>query len=171
MAAFRVGIGFDVHPFSDGRPLVLGGVSVKHPRGLAGHSDGDALCHAVIDALLGAAAAGDIGGWFPSHDDRYLAASSLDLLTQVRSKLEEHGWRVVNVDATVIAQEPRLAPIVLDIRARLASALLVDVERVSVKATTTDGLGAIGRGEGLAAQVVVLIEEQSPVSGHLSAHE
>lgn len=157
MAQHRIGIGYDVHPFSEGRRLVLGGVVLEHPLGLAGHSDGDALCHAIIDALLGAAAEGDIGTWFPSSDERYRGASSLELLQQVRVALASQGWRIGNVDATVIAQQPRLAPAVPEMRQRLAQALAVSVERVSVKATTTDRLGALGRAEGLAAQAVALL--------------
>ncbi|MBI4491189.1 MAG: 2-C-methyl-D-erythritol 2,4-cyclodiphosphate synthase [Chloroflexi bacterium] len=164
MSQLRVGIGYDVHPFGEGRPLVLGGVALDYPQGLAGHSDGDALCHAIIDALLGAAAAGDIGGWFPSSEERYRGASSLELLARVRAALAERGWRVGNVDATVIAEQPRLAPGVPEMRQHLARALDVEVECVSVKATTTDRLGALGRGEGLAAQAVALLMKSSAAS-------
>ena len=153
----RVGIGLDVHAFSDGRPLVLGGVVVPHDRGLGGHSDGDALAHAVIDALLGATGRGDVGGWFPSDDARWAGAESVGLLRTVAETLRGEGWAVGNVDATVLAQRPRLAEHVAQMRERLAAALGVSVEAVSVKATTTDHLGALGRSEGVAAQAVVLM--------------
>jgi 2-C-methyl-D-erythritol 2,4-cyclodiphosphate synthase len=155
----RVGIGYDVHAFEEGRRLVLGGVLFEGEMGLAGHSDGDALTHAIVDALLGAAALGDIGAHFPSSDERYRDAESLRLLNEVASKVALAGYRVGNVDVTVVAQRPRLAPRVPDIRARLAAALGVSSERISVKATTTDGLGATGRGEGVAALAVALLED------------
>jgi 2-C-methyl-D-erythritol 2,4-cyclodiphosphate synthase len=153
----RVGLGLDVHAFVDGRPLVLGGVVVPHDRGLGGHSDGDALAHAVIDALLGAAGRGDIGRWFPSDDPRYAGADSLDLLRTVAAALHAEGWRTLNVDATVVAQRPRLAPHVPAMRERLAAALGISPDDVGVKATTTDHLGALGRAEGIAAQAVALL--------------
>jgi 2-C-methyl-D-erythritol 2,4-cyclodiphosphate synthase len=155
----RVGIGYDVHAFEEGRRLVLGGVLFEGEMGLAGHSDGDALTHAIVDALLGAAALGDIGAHFPSSDERYRDAESLRLLNEVASKVALAGYRVGNVDVTVVAQRPRLAPRVPDIRARLAAALGVSSERISVKATTTDGLGATGHGEGVAALAVALLED------------
>jgi len=154
----RIGTGYDVHPFEDGRRLLLGGVYFEGETGLAGHSDGDALTHAVIDALLGAAALGDIGTHFPSSDASLRGADSIELLRRVVAKLTDAGYAVGNVDATVVAQKPRMAPRVQEMRARLAGALGVDVMRVSVKATTTDGLGAMGRAEGIAAQAVALIE-------------
>ncbi len=153
----RVGTGLDVHALASGRRLVLGGVEIPHDRGLAGHSDGDALAHALIDALLGAAGRGDIGQWFPSTDPRYTGADSLDLLRTVADVLRSEGWQVVNVDATVIAQRPRLAEHVPEMRTRLANALGLPPEDVSVKATTTDHLGALGRAEGIAAQAVALL--------------
>jgi 2-C-methyl-D-erythritol 2,4-cyclodiphosphate synthase len=153
----RVGIGLDVHAFADGRPLVLGGVVVPHDRGLGGHSDGDALAHAVIDALLGATGRGDVGGWFPSDDARWAGAESVGLLRTIAETLRGEGWVAGNVDATVLAQRPRLAGHVAAMRKRLADALGVSVEAVSVKATTTDHLGALGRSEGVAAQAVVLM--------------
>ena len=155
----RIGTGYDVHPFEDGRRLVLGGVYFEGETGLAGHSDGDALTHAVIDALLGAAALGDIGTHFPSSDESLRGADSIELLRRVVSQLRDAGYRVGNVDATVVAQKPRMAPRVPEMRSRLAEALGVGVSQVSVKATTTDGLGAMGRAEGIAAQAVALIED------------
>ena len=159
--SMRIGTGYDVHPFEDGRRLVLGGVYFEGETGLAGHSDGDALTHAVIDALLGAAALGDIGTHFPSSDALLRGADSIELLRRVVAKLTDAGYTVGNVDATVVAQKPRMAPRVQEMRSRLAGALGVDVSRVSVKATTTDGLGAMGRAEGIAAQAVALIEDAS----------
>ena len=153
----RVGIGVDVHAFAAGRRLILGGVEVPHDVGLAGHSDGDALAHAVVDALLGAAGRGDIGSWFPSDDPRWAGADSLEMLRTVATTLRAEGWQVGNLDATVIAQRPRLAEHVPTMRERLADGLGVSAHRVSVKATTTDHLGTIGRGEGIAAQAVALI--------------
>jgi 2-C-methyl-D-erythritol 2,4-cyclodiphosphate synthase len=158
MAAFRVGTGFDVHALVEGRPLVLGGVTIAHPRGLLGHSDGDALLHAIANALLGAAALGDIGRHFPASDPRYAGADSGVLLAEVARKVREAGWRPVNVDSTLIAQRPLLAPHVPAMRAKLAAILHLDVGAVSVKATTTEHLGFTGREEGIAAQAVVLVE-------------
>lgn len=155
----RIGTGYDVHPFEDGRRLVLGGVYFEGETGLAGHSDGDALTHAVIDALLGAAAMGDIGTHFPSSDESLRGADSIELLRRVVVQIRDAGYTVGNVDATVVAQKPRMAPRVPEMRARLAAALGVDISRVSVKATTTDGLGAMGRSEGLAAQAIALLED------------
>jgi 2-C-methyl-D-erythritol 2,4-cyclodiphosphate synthase len=154
----RAGIGFDVHPLAAGRPLVLGGVTIPHVEGLTGHSDGDVLCHAIIDALLGAAGLGDIGELFPSEDERYAGARSLDLLRDVVARLSQAGLRVVNVDATVVAEAPKLSPYREAIRVSLAEALGIDASSVGVKATTTDGLGAIGRGEGIASMAVALLD-------------
>ena len=153
----RVGTGFDLHRLVPGLRLVLGGVHVPHDHGLAGHSDGDALVHAVLDALLGAAARGDIGRWFPSEESRYAGADSLTLLKEVSQTLRADGWETVNVDATVIAQEPRLSDYVDVMRERLAGVLEVPLDAVSVKATTADHLGALGRAEGIAAQAVALV--------------
>lgn len=153
----RIGIGLDVHALAPGRRLVLGGVEIPHDAGLAGHSDGDALVHAIIDALLGAAARGDIGGWFPSSDQRWAGADSLDLLRIVVAALAAEGWQIGNVDATVIAQRPRIGSHVAAMRERLSSVLGVSLDAVSVKATTTDHLGALGRAEGIAAQAVALL--------------
>jgi 2-C-methyl-D-erythritol 2,4-cyclodiphosphate synthase len=156
----RIGQGYDTHPFQDGRLLVLGGVSFEAETGLAGHSDGDTVSHAVIDAILGAAALGDIGSHFPSTEKRWRGADSIELLKQVTKIVSAAGWRINNVDVTVLAERPRIAPRVQDMRARLAGALGIDLGQISVKATTTDGLGAIGRGEGIAAQAVALLEER-----------
>lgn len=154
----RTGIGYDVHPLERGRPLILGGVRVEHDAGLAGHSDGDALAHAVIDALLGAAALGDIGTYFPSEDAHYAGADSLELLRRAVELVTSGGHRILNVDATVIAEAPQLAPHINAMRAKLAGALGIAVDAVSVKATTADRLGAIGRGEGIAALAIALLD-------------
>jgi 2-C-methyl-D-erythritol 2,4-cyclodiphosphate synthase len=154
----RIGQGFDVHAFADGRALVLGGVTVEHDRGLAGHSDADVLLHAITDAVLGAAGLGDIGEHFPDTDPRWKDASSVDLLRHVMDLVSGAGWRVVNGDATVIAQEPRLTPVKAAIRESVAGLLGVPVDRVNVKAKTAERLGPIGRCEGIEAQAIVLIE-------------
>jgi 2-C-methyl-D-erythritol 2,4-cyclodiphosphate synthase len=154
----RVGQGVDAHRLVPGRPLVLGGVEIAHARGLEGHSDGDVLLHAIASALLGALGAGDLGSNFPSSDARVAGAASATLLASVCEQVRARGFAVGNVDATVIAQEPRLAPHREAMVASVARRLGVDAARVSVKITSTDGLGAIGRGEGIAAQAVVLLE-------------
>jgi 2-C-methyl-D-erythritol 2,4-cyclodiphosphate synthase len=154
----RTGIGYDIHPLVEGRPLVLGGVAIAFERGLAGHSDGDALAHAIIDALLGAAALGDIGAHFPPDDARFQGANSLDLLRDASKLIASAGYRVVNVDSTVIAEAPKLAPHVEAMRQAIAAAIGIDSSAVSVKATTSDGLGATGRGEGIAALATVLLD-------------
>ena len=167
MTSTRVGIGYDVHAFAPadaGRPLMLGGVTVPHERGLAGHSDADVLLHALVDALLGAAALGDIGAHFPSSDPRWRDASSADFLTYTRDLLRQNGWRIVNVDATVVAERPRLAPHVPAVRARVAALLELPLDGVSVKSKTTDGLGFTGRAEGIACHAVALIERDVPPS-------
>jgi 2-C-methyl-D-erythritol 2,4-cyclodiphosphate synthase len=153
----RIGIGFDAHAFEEGAPLVLGGVAVDHPRGLAGHSDGDVVSHALIDALLGAADLGDIGAFFPSDDAQYRGASSLDLLWKAYREVRDAGWQLVNADCILIGEEPRIGPVREEMGERLAKALGVESGRVSVRATTTDGLGFTGRREGLAAQAVALL--------------
>lgn len=155
----RIGHGYDVHPFEEGRTLKLGGVTFEGERGLAGHSDGDALTHAVIDAILGAAALGDIGTHFPSSDDALRDADSIELLRRVTRLVTAAGCRISNVDTTVIAEQPRITPRVTEMRSRLAVALGVKTSQVSVKATTTDKLGAIGRGEGIAVEAVALLED------------
>jgi 2-C-methyl-D-erythritol 2,4-cyclodiphosphate synthase len=154
----RVGIGYDVHPLRPGRDLVIGGVHIENPLGLDGHSDADVLTHAVIDSLLGAAGLGDIGQHFPTSDPAYEGVSSLDLLAMAVRAVRQAGYRVVNVDSTVIAEEPRLQPHVAAMRQQLAKTLEVDSAAVSVKATSPEGLGALGREEGIAAQAVALVE-------------
>ncbi|HEY6459857.1 MAG TPA: 2-C-methyl-D-erythritol 2,4-cyclodiphosphate synthase [Polyangiaceae bacterium] len=158
MSELRVGTGFDAHAFADGVPLVRGGVRIDHPRGLSGHSDGDVLAHALTDAILGAAGLADIGALFPSGDAQYAGADSVELLREAWSQVREGGWELVNADVVLIGEEPRLAPHRDAMRARLADALGVEPERVAVRATTTDGLGFTGRGEGLAAQAVALLQ-------------
>lgn len=158
MTKLRVGHGYDVHRLVEGRALILGGVTVPFDRGLLGHSDADVLTHAVMDALLGAAALGDIGQLFPDSDAAYAGADSIVLLRRVTALLREHGWQVGNVDATVVAQTPRLAPYIPDMRRRLAEAMGLDVDCVSVKATTEERLGFTGSGAGMAAHAVALIE-------------
>jgi 2-C-methyl-D-erythritol 2,4-cyclodiphosphate synthase len=158
-SGFRVGSGFDAHRLVAGRPLVLGGVRVDHPSGLEGHSDGDCLIHAVCDALLGAAGAGDLGRHFPSSEPRWKGASSTVFLKEACRLVVERGFRVENLDATVIAEAPALSPHLDAMRRHLADCLGVSADAVSVKAKSTDGLGAVGRGEGMAAQAVVLLSE------------
>ena len=153
----RIGHGYDVHRFTEGRPLVLGGVTVAHDRGLLGHSDADVLTHAVMDALLGAAALGDIGLHFPDSDPAYRGISSLTLLSRVGALLVEKGYRVGNIDATVVAEEPKLRPYIDAMREKIAAALGIEPERVSVKATTEEGLGFTGERLGIAAHAVCLL--------------
>ena len=155
---FRSGIGFDSHPLADGRKLVLGGVELSHDRGLSGHSDGDVLVHAVMDALLGAANLGDKGLHFPSDDPQYKDILSLKLLERVGVLVAEAGWRLSNVDATIMAQNPRLSPFNAEMRENVAKSLSVSSDRVSVKVTTTDHLGFVGREEGIAALAVVSLK-------------
>lgn len=154
----RVGFGFDLHPLTPGRPLVLGGVTVDFDRGLAGHSDADVLSHAVGEALLGALALGDLGRHFPDTDPRYRGISSLRLLRNVVELVTARGGRLVNVDATVLAQAPRLAPLLPEMAKRLAETLGLEVDRVSVKAKSPERLGLVGRQEGMAAMAVVSVE-------------
>jgi 2-C-methyl-D-erythritol 2,4-cyclodiphosphate synthase len=154
----RVGFGFDLHPFAAGRPLVLGGVTVEFDRGLAGHSDADVLSHAVGEALLGALALGDLGRHFPDTDPRYRGISSLILLRHVVELVTARGGRLVNVDATLLAQAPRLAPLLPEMAKRLADVLGLEIDRVSVKAKSPEGLGLLGRQEGMAAMAVVSVE-------------
>ena len=158
MSAQRIGLGVDAHAFGAGTPLVLGGVRIDHPVGLVGHSDGDVVAHALTDALLGAAGLADIGALFPSDDERYRGADSLRLLAEAYGHVREAGFALLGADCIVIGQEPRIAPYRDQMRRRLAGALRVEHELVNVRATTTDGLGFTGRGEGLAAQAVALLE-------------
>lgn len=153
----RIGIGYDVHAFAKERPLVIGGVSIPHTRGLLGHSDADVLTHAVMDALLGAAGLGDIGRHFPDTDERYRGADSMVLLQQVKEKLQAAGFCIGNLDAIVIAQSPRLAGYLPQMEARIAQVLDIPVSAVNVKATTTEHLGFEGREEGIAAQAVCIL--------------
>ncbi len=155
----RIGHGFDVHRLVPDRDLILGGVNIPFELGLLGHSDADVLCHAISDALLGAVALGDIGKHFPDTDPEYKGASSIFLLERVVALLEKRGYTIGNVDATVVAQRPKLAPFIHHMRENLANSLKVDIDYVSVKATTTEGLGFTGTGEGIAVHAVVLINE------------
>jgi 2-C-methyl-D-erythritol 2,4-cyclodiphosphate synthase len=157
--SYRVGIGVDAHALEEGVPLVLGGVRLDHARGLAGHSDGDVVAHALIDALLGAAGLGDIGSLFPSGDDRFRGASSLELLREAHRRVRGAGWELVNADCVLVGEEPRIAPHRDRMRARLSEA--VGGAEVNVRATTTDRLGFTGRREGLAAQAVALVERRA----------
>ena len=158
----RVGIGYDVHAFAEGRPLILGGVEIPYDQGLLGHSDADVLIHALMDAMLGALALGDIGAHFPDHDPRYSGISSLLLLERVFELIKDRGYVVRNIDSIVIAERPKLAPFIPQIRYNLARALNIELDQVSVKATTTERLGFEGRGEGIAAQAIVNLYSQSP---------
>lgn len=158
MTGPRAGIGYDIHRLAADRRLVLGGVAIEHPTGLVGHSDGDVLLHALMDALLGAANLGDLGRHFPSDDPAYAGASSLGLLTRVGALIREAGLAVASLDATVIAQAPRLAPHIGAMRDAIASALGIESGRVSVKATTNDGLGVVGSGEAIAALAIALLD-------------
>ena len=155
----RIGVGFDAHPFADGRPLKLGGVTIAHPRGLAGHSDGDALLHSIADALLGAAGRGTLGEHFPDGSDAWRGADSSVLLARAAGLVGEAGFRLGNLDAVVIAEAPRIAPVAAAIRARVAEILGVEPGRVSIRGTSSNGLGFSGRGEGIAAVAVALLED------------
>lgn len=155
---FRVGLGFDIHRFAPGSPLVLGGVKIEFPMGLLGHSDGDALVHAVTDALLGAAGFRDIGFYFPDTDPSYRGIYSLVLLRQVGRWLREGGWGIGNIDITVIAQAPRLAPYIQNMREKMALALSIESSQIGIKATTAESTGIIGQGEGIAAYAVALLK-------------
>lgn len=154
----RIGSGYDVHAFAPERPLILGGVSIPYERGLAGHSDADAVIHAIVDALLGAAALGDIGHHFPSNDIRWKDKPSSVFLEYTCDLLDQHRWHISNIDATIIAERPKMSPYIPDMRAKMAQLLHLDLEQVSIKATTTDKLGFTGRSEGIACQAVALIE-------------
>jgi 2-C-methyl-D-erythritol 2,4-cyclodiphosphate synthase len=163
MSEYRVGTGVDAHALVEGVPLVLGGVRIDHPRGLAGHSDGDVLAHALTDAVLGAAGLEDIGALFPSDDPALDGADSLDLLRRAWASVRARGWELANADVVLVGEEPRLAPHRDEMRARLAQALGVEPGLVAVRATTTDRLGFTGRGEGLAAHAVALLRRSLPV--------
>lgn len=160
MIGIRIGHGYDVHRLTEGRPLILGGIHIPYEQGLLGHSDADVLAHAVMDALLGAAALGDIGGLFPDSDERWRGADSLRLLEQVTALLAENGWEIGNVDATVLAQAPKLAPYIPEMRQKLAAAMGVNASQVSVKATTEEHLGFTGAGEGMACHAVALLSRK-----------
>ncbi len=153
----RVGFGYDIHPFKKGRPLVLGGVSIPHPLGLAGHSDADVVCHAIADSLLGAACLGDLGRHFPNSDPRWKGASSLSILSRVALLLRRHKTTIINIDAMLIAERPKIAPYQAAMRINIARSLKISADRVSLKATTNEGLGSLGRGQGLAAMAVALV--------------
>jgi 2-C-methyl-D-erythritol 2,4-cyclodiphosphate synthase len=162
MTAVRSGIGYDIHRLVPDRRLVLGGVRIDHPMGLAGHSDGDVLAHAIMDALLGATALGDLGTHFPSDDPAFAGADSLRLLERVVTLVKAAGYRIGSVDASVIAQAPRLAPHLAAMRERLSQALQIERDAVSVKATTNDGLGIVGAGEAIATLATVIVEKIEP---------
>ena len=157
MYEFRVGQGFDIHPFAEGRRLVLGGIEIKHDRGLAGHSDADVLTHAIMDALLGAVGLGDIGRHFPDTDAGYRDINSLVLLKDVCGKVTGRGWRIANIDATVIAERPKIASAMARMQERLAEAAGIEPDQINIKATTAEKLGFVGREEGIAALAVALI--------------
>ena len=159
MTALRIGHGYDVHRLTEGRPLILGGVAIPWSQGLEGHSDADVLTHAVMDALLGAIAAGDIGKLFPDQDEAFRDTSSMVLLKRVGDHLRQQGYALVNIDATLIAQAPKVAPYREEMRRNIAAALAVDISRVSVKATTEEHLGFTGTGQGMAAHAVALVEK------------
>ena len=153
----RVGIGYDIHRFVDGRPLMLGGVEIPHIKGLEGHSDGDALLHAICDAILGAGGLDDIGHQFPVNDARYLNISGAELLKEVSEKIKKKGFYVEYVDSVIILEEPKIAPFKDRMRSEIAAALNIDINNISVKATTQEGIGAIGRGEALAAYAIACL--------------
>ncbi|WP_432667362.1 2-C-methyl-D-erythritol 2,4-cyclodiphosphate synthase [Wukongibacter baidiensis] len=155
----RVGIGYDVHKLVEDRKLIIGGVDIPYEKGLLGHSDADVLLHAIKDAMLGAVALGDIGKHFPDSDERYKGASSIKLLIEVNSKLKEKGYKVNNIDAVIIAQRPKMAPHIQSMRANIADALNINIDGVNVKATTTEGLGFTGTGEGIASQAIVSVDK------------
>ncbi|MDP8247910.1 MAG: 2-C-methyl-D-erythritol 2,4-cyclodiphosphate synthase [Candidatus Tritonobacter lacicola] len=157
----RVGIGYDIHRLAQGRKLVLGGVELEHGRGLLGHSDADVLIHAICDAILGACALGDIGTHFPDDDPRFKDADSTELLGEVSRMIREEGWEIGNIDCTVMAEEPRIAPHIKRMRQRLADTLSTDISRVSVKATRGEGVGPVGRREAIAALAIAALEETS----------
>jgi 2-C-methyl-D-erythritol 2,4-cyclodiphosphate synthase len=159
MTAFRVGHGYDVHALVKDRPLILAGLRIEHPKGLMGHSDADVLIHALCDALLGAAALGDLGSHFPDNDPAYKNINSRNLLRETRKMVLQAGYRVVNIDTTLVMQQPKIQPYISEMRKNLSHDLQIDFNQISVKATTTEGLGFAGKEEGIAAHAVVLIEK------------
>ena len=159
MNPFRVGLGYDVHQLAEGRKLILGGVEIEHTRGLLGHSDADVLVHAIMDAMLGALALGDIGKWFPDTDEKYKGADSMTLLSEVGAMIAEKGYAVGNIDSIIVAQAPKCAPHIDAMRQNIAETLGLELDQVSVKATTEEKLGFTGRKEGIAAQAIVLLIE------------
>jgi 2-C-methyl-D-erythritol 2,4-cyclodiphosphate synthase len=160
VTTIRCGIGYDAHRLAEDRQLILGGVAIAHPRGLEGHSDADVLAHAIADAMLGAIGAGDIGQHFPNTDESIRGISSIDILKRVTALLAGKKARVVNVDATIIAEAPKIAPHIFAMRKKIANAIGADESRVSIKATTNEGLGSIGRGEGIAAMAITTVEQE-----------
>lgn len=158
--SFRIGIGYDVHPLTEGRPLILGGITIPYHQGLGGHSDADCLVHAICDAILGSIAAGDIGRHFPDSDPQYKDVKSLLLLHRVVEMVAEKDFMIANIDATIVAQAPQLAPYLPQMEGQIAATVSVEKERVNVKATSTEGLGFAGRGEGIAAYAVALVERR-----------
>ena len=156
----RIGMGYDVHRLVEGRDLIIGGCKIPYEKGLLGHSDADVLLHAVMDALLGAAALGDIGKHFPDSDEKYKGADSLDLLKEVKKLLDKNGFEVENVDATIIAQAPKMRPYIDEMRINIAQALRIEMSRVNVKATTEEGLGFTGTGEGISSQAICLLTDR-----------
>ena len=158
---YRTGIGFDVHTLAEDRLLIIGGVQIPHPKGLLGHSDADVLVHAVMDAVLGALALGDIGQHFPATDVEFKDANSMELLGRVQCLVEEEGFVCTNLDSIIIAEKPKMAPYLMEMKTNLASALRIKTEQVSIKATTTERLGVIGREEGIAAQAIVLLKSMT----------
>jgi 2-C-methyl-D-erythritol 2,4-cyclodiphosphate synthase len=154
----RIGHGYDVHRLVDGRKLIIGGVEIEYEKGLLGHSDADVLLHAISDALLGSAALGDIGGMFPDNDPQYKDADSLELLKKVAKRINDNGYRIINIDSTVIAQNPKMKPYIEQMRKNIANACNIEMNYISVKATTEEGLGFSGAGEGIAAHCICLID-------------
>jgi 2-C-methyl-D-erythritol 2,4-cyclodiphosphate synthase len=153
----RIGMGYDVHKLVEGRKLILGGVLIPYGKGLLGHSDADVLIHAIMDSLLGAAALGDIGKHFPDTDSKYSGISSILLLKEVAALINNNGYEIGNIDATIIAQKPKMAPHIEDMRKNIASSLDIDISKISIKATTEEGLGFTGRGEGISSQSIALL--------------
>ena len=158
---FKTGIGFDAHPLAEDRPLVIGGVNIPHSRGLLGHSDADVLVHAVMDAILGALALGDIGEHFPDTEDEFEGADSLELLSRVQKIIEDKGYSCENLDSIIIAEKPKLKSYIVEMRENLASVLKINVDQLSIKATTTENIGFTGREEGIAAQAIVLLKSNN----------